>query len=411
MKLKIKLGTPRWALPLLKPSRYKGAKGGRGSGKSHFFAQRLVEHHVADPDFSSVCIREIQKSLKFSAKKLIEGKIRAMGVSHLFKITNNEISRIGGEGVMIFQGMQDHTADSIKSLEGFDLAWVEEAQSMSERSLKLLLPTIRKDNSELWFSWNPDQDTDAVDKLLLSPEIEDAIIVHVNFQQNPFCPKVLKQEAKNHLRRDPQTYDHVWLGAYNTKSDDQVLVGKCVVDEFEIGDDWAGAYMGADWGFSVDPTTVVECWVNDDILYIRNEIYSTGVEVVDMPRFFDQIPNAKTHLLRADSARPEMISHMKNHSYPYVVSAEKWKGSVEDGITQLRSFEKIVIHPSCAKTIEESRLWKYKRDRITDDVLPELIDANNHCWDAIRYAIEPITKTNQFSSQLEQAIQQNEYDE
>lgn len=407
--MKIDIPTPRWAFPLLRKSRYKGIKGGRASGKSHFFAERLVEHHIANPDFASVCVREIQKSLKFSAKKLIETKIEQMGVGHLFDIQLSEIKRIGGKGVILFQGLQDHTADSIKSLEGFDLAWCEEAQSLSKRSIELLVPTIRKDGSELWFSWNPDQDTDAVDRLLLNDKIEDCIVVHVNFNENPFCPEVIKKEAANHLVRDPLTYDHVWLGGYNTRSEDQVMSGKWTVDYFTPEDDWDGAYIGADWGFSVDPTTLVECWIKDKTLFVYKERYAVGVEIVDTPELFDGIPNAKTHYVRADSARPELISHMQLNGYPYVVAAEKWAGSVEDGITQLRSFDKVVIHPDCKNTIREARLWRYKRDKQTDDVLPKLIDANNHCWDAIRYAIEPITKVDTYGNLLNMAIESNNY--
>ena len=133
--MNLEIDVPAWAEPLLVPSRYKGAKGGRSSGKSHFMAERLVLKHIEHEDFSSVCIREIQKSLQFSAKRLIEAKIRKFGVAHLFDITAKEIRRIGGTGIIIFQGMQDHTAESIKSLEDFDLAWVEEAQSLSQRSL------------------------------------------------------------------------------------------------------------------------------------------------------------------------------------------------------------------------------------------------------------------------------------
>ena len=122
--MELVIETPEWAIPLLSPARYKGAYGGRGSGKSHFFAELLVEEHVANPNQRSVCIREIQKSLQFSARQLIVGKIQALGVSHLFDITLTEIRSVRGNGIIIFQGMQDHTADSIKSLEGFDRAWV-----------------------------------------------------------------------------------------------------------------------------------------------------------------------------------------------------------------------------------------------------------------------------------------------
>src|SRR5690554_2603487 len=139
----LQIPTPRWALPLLEPSRYKGAKGGRTNGKSHFMAEMLVEEHVRDKDLQSVCIREIQKSLKFSAKKLVEDKIRALGMAHLFDITLTEIRRVDGRGIIIFQGMQDHTADSIKSLEGFDRAWVEEAQSLDRKSTRLNSSHVR----------------------------------------------------------------------------------------------------------------------------------------------------------------------------------------------------------------------------------------------------------------------------
>ena len=399
--------TPRWAIPLLEPSRYKGAAGGRASGKSHFFAERAVECMAADPNLSIVCIREIQKSLKYSAKRLIESKIIAMGLSHLFDVQLGEIKRIGGTGVMLFQGMQDHTADSIKSLEGFFIAWCEEAQSLSARSLELLLPTIRMEDSEIWFSWNPDQPTDAVDKLLIANTQDDAIVVHVNFTDNPFCPEVVKKEAANHLKRDADSYAHVWLGAYNTKSDDQVLNGKWRVDEFEVDMTWDGPYMGADWGFSTDPNTLVECWAFGNSLYVKSEEYEHGVEIDDTPAFFGRNPNAKTHTVRADSARPEIISYMQRHEYPKCTAVKKWPGSVEDGISKLRSFDEIVIHTGCPKAAEEARLWKYKRDRRTDDILTDLIKGNDHIWDAVRYAIAPMVKSDNISDLLDMAMGSN----
>jgi phage terminase large subunit len=387
------IDTPEWAEPLLAPSRYKGAKGGRGSGKSHFFAELLVEAMVADVDLCAVCIREIQKSLKFSAKKLIGDKIRALGVSHLFRITEAEIRRIGGEGICIFQGMQDHTAESIKSLEGFKIAWCEESQSLSSRSIELLLPTIiRSKDAQVWFSWNPNQDDDPVDKLLVENYPASAIVVHVNFTENIFCPEATKELAADHLKYDPETYDHVWLGGYNTKSDDQVLSGKWRVDEFEPTEDWDGPYFGADWGFSTDPNTLMELYISDNTLYVYTEVYGHGIEIDDTPAFFDRNPRAKTHTIRADCARPEIISYMQKHGYPKVEAAKKWPGSVEDGISKLRSFKEIVIHVQCKHTQEEARLWKYKRDRLTGDVLPILIDKHDHCFDGSRYAIGPLIK-------------------
>lgn len=207
--------TPRVFKPLLKCSRYKGAWGGRGSGKSHFFAELLIERCLLEKT-EWVCIREVQKTLAQSAKKLLEGKIAALGVGSLFEVLNDRIKTPYG-GLIIFQGMQDHTADSIKSLEGFDGAWVEEAQSLSERSLTLLRPTIRKPGSELWFSWNPRRKTDPVDELLRGKTLPtDAIVVRANWSDNPWFPDVLNQERLDCLRDQPEQYDHIWEGGYAT---------------------------------------------------------------------------------------------------------------------------------------------------------------------------------------------------
>jgi phage terminase large subunit len=204
---------PRWAVPLRSHVRYKGASGGRASGKSHFFAEEAVEAMVCDPNLRFVCIREVQKSLAFSAKALVESKIRAMGVSDCFDVLEHVIRRRGGEGVMIFQGMQDHTADSLKSLEGFQRAWVEEAQSISERSLRLLTPTIRAPGSEIWFSWNPENEDDPVDQFFARGG-HNRNHVHVTYEDNPFCPAEMREEAEEDETYDPDIYEHVWLGGY-----------------------------------------------------------------------------------------------------------------------------------------------------------------------------------------------------
>lgn len=225
MPLNLEIPTPRWALPLTETHtgqgvlvRYLGAWGGRGSGKSHELAGKVVEAMVADPDCSVVCIREIQKSLTLSAKKLIEAKIEQFGVGHLFDCLKTEIRRNGGRGLCIFQGMQDHTADSVKSLEGFDIAWVEEAQSLSERSMTLLRPTIRKEGSQIWFSWNPRRRGDPVERLLRGPKgpRSDAIVVRANYTDNPWLPETLRKEAEDDRITDPEGFAHTWLGDYES---------------------------------------------------------------------------------------------------------------------------------------------------------------------------------------------------
>lgn len=204
--------------PLLAPSRYKGAYGGRGSGKSQFFSGLLPEYALATKGLRAVCIREVQKSLKESAKRLIEDQLGKYGLGEAdgFKVFREVIETPGG-GVILFQGMQDHTAESIKSLEGVDIAWVEEAQSLSSRSLSLLRPTIRKDGSELWFSWNPRIKTDPVDVMLRGEtKPTGSVVVCANWSDNQWFPSVLEQERLDCLKSNPDQYAHIWEGDYVT---------------------------------------------------------------------------------------------------------------------------------------------------------------------------------------------------
>lgn len=210
----LNIPTARVFSPLLEPARYRGAFGGRGSGKSHFFAGLMVEEAIRRPGLRCVAIREVQKSLKESAKKLIEDKIQQMDVGGHFEILNDHI-KTPGNGIIIFQGMQDHTAESVKSLEGFDIAWVEEAQTLSATSLKLLRPTIRAENSELWFSWNPRRKTDPVDVMFRqSSPPTGSVVVKANWDSNPWFPEVLEQERLDCLNNDPDQYAHIWEGDY-----------------------------------------------------------------------------------------------------------------------------------------------------------------------------------------------------
>lgn len=204
--------------PLLQPSRYKGAHGGRGSGKSNFFAEHVLEYSLLIPGCRTLAFREVQKSLKESAKRLLEQKLNEfrLGEADGFKVFR-EVIETPGDGLIMFQGMQDHTAESIKSLEGVDVAWGEEAQSISARSLQLLRPTIRKDGSEIWFSWNPRRKTDPVDKLLRGNALPTgSTVIRANWDDNPWFPGVLEQERLDCLNTQPDQYDHIWDGGYAT---------------------------------------------------------------------------------------------------------------------------------------------------------------------------------------------------
>lgn len=388
----LQLKTPEWALPLLDPSRYKGAWGGRGSGKSHMFAEMMLEEHIMNQSQSSVCVREIQKSLNQSVKRLLEMKIQEMNAGAYFEVQDAVIKSKKSDGRIIFQGMQNHTADSIKSLEGYDRAWVEEAQSLSQTSLDLLRPTIRKPGSELWFTWNPRQASDPVDLLLRGPTPpKDANVIKVNYADNPWFPSVLKDEMEYDKRRDPDKYQHVWRGEYLQNSESRVF-RNWRIEDFDAPAD-AIHRLGADWGFSVDPTTLVRCHIIGRTLYIDFEAYMVGCEIVNTPELFMQVPEAEKWPIVADSARPETISHMRRNGFPKIMTAVKGPKSVEEGIEFLKNYT-IVVHPRCMHTIDELTLYSYKTDPLTGKILPVLEDKKNHVIDALRYACEAVRRAN-----------------
>lgn len=371
-------------VPLLGRSRYKGAHGGRGSGKSHFFAELLIERCLmAKTD--AVCVREIQKTLNQSVKKLLEQKIADLGVGHLFEIQESQIKTPMG-GRIIFQGMQNHTADSIKSLEGYDIAWVEEAQSLSQRSLDLLRPTIRKEGSEIWFSWNPSLASDPVDVLLRGDNPPpDSVVVKANWSDNPYLPAVLRADLEYDQRRDPDKYAHIWLGEYQRNSEARVF-RNWTIEEFTRPKGTVHRF-GADWGFSIDPSVLVRCDIDGNRLYVDYEAYMIGCEIVNLPELFMSVPEAEKWPITADSARPETISYMMKNGFPKIHPAVKGARSLEEGVEFLRSFD-IVVHPRCKHLIDELTMYSYKTDPLTGKVIPILEDKNNHVIDALRYACE-----------------------
>jgi phage terminase large subunit len=392
--MNLNIETPRWAKELNNQARYKGVYGGRGSGKSHEFAKRVVKEGLNGKNV--VCVREIQKSLAQSAKKLIEDKIKAFELGKYFDVQQAQIKGPKGN-LIIFQGMQDHNAETIKSLEGYDIAWIEEAQSLSARSLDLLRPTIRNKGSEIWASWNPRLETDPIDALLRSESPPDSIVLQCNYQDNPWFPDVLKKELEYDRGRDPEKYQHVWLGGYLRNSEARVFKN-WTVEEFDTPDD-AVYRLGADWGFSVDPTVLIRNFITGRTLYIDYEAYEIGCEIENIPLLFQTIPDAEKWPIVADNQRPDTIDYVRRHGFSKIYSASKGKGSVEDGIEWLKNYD-IIVHPRCKHTIDELTLYSYKTDKNTGKVLPILEDKNNHVIDALRYANEghrraaPVSSTN-----------------
>lgn len=210
----LRVDVPRKLKPLLYPKRYKGAYGGRGGAKSHFFAEQAILKCYQQPT-RIVCIREVQNSIKDSVRQLLIDKIAKLGLEREFDPVETEIR--GPEGsLIIFKGMQSYNADNIKSLEAYDIAWIEEAQTLSQHSLDLLRPTIRKEGSELWFSWNPRYKTDPVDAFFRKHPPEEAVSVMVNWRDNPWFPEVLRKEMEHDFKTDPDKAEHIWNGGYGS---------------------------------------------------------------------------------------------------------------------------------------------------------------------------------------------------
>ncbi len=372
---------------IFKPHRYKIYYGGRGGGKSWAIATALLIIAL-NRKTRILCTRELQKSINDSVHRLLRDLIVKYQLEPYFIITNKSIKSVNGSE-FIFSGLRSNISE-IKSMEGIQICWVEEAQKVSEESWQVLIPTIREEGSEIWLSFNPDNIKDPTYQRFILNTPDSSLIKKVSWNDNPHFPETLKRELEYDKRVDYDKYLHIWEGEPRTISDAQVFKGKFVVDVFDAPDDTT-FYYGADWGFARDPSVLVRCYIADRTLYIDHEAYGVGVDIDELPQLFSVVPGAKQWKITADSARPETISYMNKQGWNFVRSI-KGSGSVEDGIAYLRSFEKIVIHERCKHTINEFIMYSYKTDKLTNEVLPILIDKENHIIDALRYSLERLIK-------------------
>lgn len=394
---KAEIEIPQKLARIFEPDRgsvqYRGLYGGRGSGKSYTAAIVAAIWGYKEP-LRILCAREFEVTIAESFHRELRLAIESRPwLAQAYDIGRDYLRGKNGTE-FIFRGLR-RNEQGIKSLAGIDLTIVEEAEDVPEVSWLALEATVfRRPQSELWAIWNPRIDGSPVDMRFRKKPPPDALIERVNWYDNPFFPEGLqKLRAREETRLDPATYAHVWEGEYLQNSDSQVFAGKYRIDTFEPGPDWQGPYQGLDFGFAVDPTAAVQAWVHDDCLWIRHEAGRTGLELDETAAFMSaRIPGILDHTLRADSARPESISYLRRHGMPKVTAVDKWPGSVADGIGFMRSFRAIIVHPDCRETSRELRTYSYKTDRSTGDVLPTIIDADNHYIDAIRYAIAPLVK-------------------
>ena len=373
--------------------RYINIYGGRGSAKSWGIADFLIIKGY-EKTLRILCTREVQNSIKDSVHKLLSDRIEALGLSSFYKITDKNIKGLNGTE-FIFKGLYRNVVD-IKSTEGISICWCEEAQSISRYSLDVLKPTIRKENSQIIFTYNPDDISAPIHTDFTLTEREDTLKIKMNYSANPFFPTVLQNEMEYDKRVNYEKYLHVWEGECRSISDACVFKGKFQEQTFDTPDD-VTLYYGADWGFSVDPIALVRFFIMGNFLYIDYEAGGVGVEIPDTPKLFDQVPGSRDYYITADSARPELISYMNRNGFR-IRAAVKGKNSVEEGIEFLKGFEMIYIHTRCKRVLDEFKYYSYKVDKLTGDILPVLVDANNHYIDSLRYGSEKIRRGNKYAT-------------
>lgn len=398
------LNLPPKLLPVFTgDARYRGAYGGRGSGKTYSFAKMAA---VAGYKFGRagisgliLCGREHLNSLDESSMAEVKAGIASEPwLTKYYDVGEKYIRSRDGRIRFAFSGLR-HNIDALKSKSRILVAWIDEAEGVEEVAWRKLIPTVRAEDpdgswqSEIWVTWNPEVEGSATDERFKLGPPSNSKIVQMNWSDNPWFPEILNKERLDDYEKRPETYEHIWEGGYLTITDAQIFNGHFEMDEFEPEDDWDGPYHGLDFGFSQDPTAATQSYIHNKILYIRREAVKKKLDLDDtVPFLADRIPRISMYPVRCDSARPESISHINKHGIPRAIAAKKGKGSVEDGIEHMKSFDKIVVHPDCPETYNEFRLYSYKIDRLSGDILPVPVDAHNHCIDSIRYAIEPVMR-------------------
>ena len=399
-----------------KHARFKVPKGGRGKGASWGIADRLLEKAATEKSLI-LCTREIQNSIADSVHRLLKARITELGYSQFFNITQTHIKSLTNGSEFIFRGLNDLTVETVRSMEGVTDVWVAEAERLGKYSWLVLEPTIRTEGSTLYVDYNPDDEESPTNLKFTRDCPDDAIVRHLTFADNPHFPQVLEnlrlqafkriEDAENDEQREQATldYNHVWLGHTRKISKASILGAYYTVQNFTPKVDegkWDGPYDGCDWGFSNDPTVRVRVWIwektnGKKYLAVEREVYlldhnGMALELRHLPQRFDEFPDSRTVLIRADNARPENIRFMANEGFK-IKAADKWKGSVEDGIDHIRGvYHGIIVHGRCPRAAEECKLYSYKLHPKTHEVLNDIASGFDHVIDSIRYALDPLIK-------------------
>ena len=370
--------------------RFKTLEGGRGSAKSYSFADTLL-CRAAYTSLRILCTRETQRSIRDSVHKLLCDRIRALELEDYFIIQKDSIRSACGSEI-IFKGLR-HNITEIKSTEGIDICWVEEAERISQDSWDVLIPTIRKENSEIWISFNQEDEKSATYNFCIKNPPPNMIVEHLTFRDNKMFPEVLRQEMEYTRQTDPDKYEHVWEGGLKKYHDAVIFAGKIVELDF-VTPQCVVHHYGLDWGFSDDPMAGGSLFMLGKSLYIDYELYGRGIEYDEYEEVIDTIPGIRDGRIRADNSQPASIKHVKTKGFD-ILGAKKWPGSIEDGIMFLRSFEHIYIHPRCKGALDDFKNYRFKQDPLTKEVLPIIIDKSNHTPDWVRYALQPLISKKQ----------------
>jgi len=360
------------------PKRYNVGEGGRGRGASWTIARKLITE-AAGSKQRVLCTREYQSSIRDSVHRVLVDQIDALKLNQCFVVQRDSITSVAGSE-FIFKGLHNNVQE-VKSIEGVTRVWVEEAEKVSTNSWEILIPTIRTEGSQFYISYNPDDENGATYQRFHLKPPPDSNVIFSTYADNPWFPKVLRQEMEYCKSVDYEAYEHIWLGKCKTYAEALILRGKFTVEAFETPSDGVQFMFGADFGFSSDPSCLVRMFIRDNTLYIDHEAYGHGVEIDELEKFFEAVPGSRKWRIKADSARPDTISYLRRRGFN-IVGAEKGKGSVEDGIQFLRGFKQIIIHPRCTGTKGDFENYKWKRDKITGLILPVPAEGFDHAPDA-----------------------------
>lgn len=382
-----------------KPSFYKILRGGRGGGKSETFARFGIGYARSNRG-RVLCGRQYMNSIKDSIHQTLIDVAEDMRVHNEFKITDRTLVHRTSGTDFLYKGFQRDIA-SIKSTKGLTRAIVDEANSVTKHAWQVLEPTMRgSDDAEIWAAYNPEQEEEPIHQMGVIHPRPDAIVVEVNHRDNPYFPEILERQRLACLERDPDAYDWIWEGKTRKISDAQVFRNRWSCETFDEPEDVQPLY-GLDFGFANDPTFGTRSFEHDDCLYITDEAAGLHVENDDIRRLLlgtlikgQCLPGVQDWPIKADCSRPETISYLRRKGLPNISGAEKWPGSVEDGVSHLKAYRHIFIHPRCVQLYQEFRLYSYKVDKLLLDahgnpaILPIILDKWNHGIDSLRYALD-----------------------